>query len=95
MSEKAIRPEKKQPVRKCLGCMESYEKKNLIRVVRTPDETICLDFKGKVSGRGAYICKNALCLKKAIKANRLERNLNISIPEDVYAALEKELVQNG
>lgn len=95
MSDKAIRPEKKQPMRKCLGCMESFEKRELIRVVRTPDEAICLDFKGKVSGRGAYICKNAACLRKAIKANRIERNLNVTIPGEVYAALEKELAENG
>ena len=87
---------KKQPVRKCLGCMQSFPKKELIRVVRTPEEKICLDFRGKVSGRGAYVCKNLSCLQKARKAGRLERNLKCDIPEEVYTALEKEFdAENG
>ena len=82
---------RKQPMRKCLGCMQSFPKKELIRVVRTPEENIRLDFHGKVSGRGAYICRNSSCLLKARKAGRLERNLKCAIPETVYGELEKEL----
>lgn len=92
MSVEAVdRTIKKQPVRKCLGCMQSFAKKELIRVVRTPDGPICLDFKGKVSGRGAYICRSRACLMKARRAGRLEKNLKCAIPDEVYSALEKEL----
>ena len=66
---------KKVPLRRCLGCGESFPKKDLIRIVRTPDQTVALDFRGKMSGRGAYICRNAQCLRKAQKANRISRNL--------------------
>lgn len=92
MTGKVGKPEKKKPMRKCLGCMESFEKKSLIRVVRSPEGEISLDFKGKASGRGAYICRNIGCFKKARKAKRLERNLECEIPESVYDALEKELI---
>ena len=95
MTSKVSKPEKKLPMRKCLGCNESFEKKSLIRVVRTPENTICLDFKGKASGRGAYICKNLTCFNKARKANRFERNLDCKIPDEVYETLEKELLDNG
>ena len=95
MSGKNNFPEKKQPMRKCLGCMESFEKRSLIRVVRTPENGICLDFKGKVSGRGAYVCKSLACFRKARKASRFERNLECQIPDEVYQALEKELTENG
>ena len=87
---------KKVPMRRCLGCGESFPKKELIRVVHTPDDTICLDFRGKVSGRGAYICRSLTCFKKAKKAGRFERNLGCSIPDEVYEELEKELTaENG
>ncbi len=72
--------------------MGTFEKRELIRVVRLPDGGISLDFKGKISGRGAYICRNTQCLKKARKSRRLERNLGCEIPEDVYDALEEELM---
>ena len=81
----------KQPERRCLGCMQSFPKKELIRVVRTPDGAVELDFQGKKSGRGAYICKNANCFKKARKAGRFERNLECVIPDTVYDRLEVEL----
>ena len=82
---------RKQPERRCLGCMQSFPKKDLIRVVRTPDGTVELDFHGKKSGRGAYVCKNAACFKKARKAGRFERNLECVIPDTVYDRLEVEL----
>ncbi|MGM9647278.1 MAG: RNase P modulator RnpM [Eubacteriales bacterium] len=82
---------RKQPERRCLGCMESFPKKDLIRVVRTPEGNVELDFVGKKSGRGAYICKNSACFKKARKAGRFERNLECAIPDEVYDRLEVEL----
>ncbi len=95
MTDKVTKSEKKQPMRKCLGCMESFKKRELIRVVRTPDGNVQLDFKGKVSGRGAYICGKTECLKKAVKAKRLERNLDCEIPEEIYSRLEKEISDHG
>ncbi len=85
--------QKKMPERRCVGCGNPFPKKDLIRVVKTPDGSIELDFTGKKSGRGAYVCRNIDCLIKARKAKRLERSLNTSIPEDVSAALEAELKQ--
>ena len=82
---------RKVPVRRCTGCVEHFPKKELIRVLRTPDGDILLDDSGKKSGRGAYICKNASCLKKARKARRLETSLECSIPDGVYDRLEEEL----
>ena len=82
---------KKIPQRKCLGCMQSFPKKELIRVVRTPDGEVEIDLTGKKSGRGAYICKNEACLKKAIKAKRLGAHLEIEIPDQIAEALGAEL----
>ena len=82
---------KKQPERRCIGCGEHFPKSSLIRVVRGPDGEISLDLTGKKSGRGAYICKNSSCLKKARRARRLETSLECSIPDSVYARLEEEL----
>jgi predicted RNA-binding protein YlxR (DUF448 family) len=90
MSTQAITV-KKQPTRRCTGCGEHFPKNELIRVVRTPEGDIVLDEVGKKSGRGAYICKSAACLKKARKARRLETSLECSIPDEVYGKLEEEL----
>jgi predicted RNA-binding protein YlxR (DUF448 family) len=89
-----IKP-KKIPSRKCLGCMQSFPKKDLIRLVRSPEGDISLDFTGKKSGRGAYICQNSACFAKAKKAKRFEKNLECQIPEEVYLSLEEELKNNG
>ena len=83
---------KKQPTRKCTGCGEHFPKNTLVRILRTPEGDILLDTTGKLSGRGAYICKSASCLKKAKKAMRLERSLECNIPEEIYAKLEGELL---
>ena len=83
--------QKKIPMRQCLGCREQKPKKELIRVVRSPEGAISLDFRGKANGRGAYVCPNPACLKKAIKAKALERALQTAIPEEVYDALEAEM----
>ncbi len=82
---------KKVPVRKCLGCMQTFEKKSLIRVVKTPEGEVVIDLVGKQNGRGAYICKDKNCLKKAIKSKRIGANLGIEIPEGLYEDLAKEL----
>ena len=82
---------KKTPQRQCLGCGEHRDKRELLRVVRAPDGTVSLDFTGKKSGRGAYICKNVACLKQARRTQRLSRNLECQIPEEVYDAMEAEL----
>lgn len=79
--------EKKVPLRQCVGCREMKPKKELIRVVRSAEGGISLDFKGKAPGRGAYVCPAMQCLKKARKAKALERAFSAEIPESVYDAL--------
>ena len=82
---------KKTPERQCMGCNERFPKNTLLRVVRDPDGNVSLDFTGKKSGRGAYICKNVACLRKAQKTKRLSRVLECEIPDEVFAAMEEEL----
>ena len=86
---------KKIPQRKCLGCMESFPKKDLIRVVRTPEGEVCIDLKGKMSGRGAYICKKEACLKKAVKSKRIQTNLEVTISDELIESLSKELLSEN
>ena len=86
--------QKKIPQRQCMGCRERKAKKEMIRVVRGTDGTVSLDFSGKLNGRGAYICPDSECLKKAKKAKSLERALEVPIPEEVYARLQKEMEGN-
>ena len=83
--------EKKIPMRKCLGCNEMKPKKELIRAVKSPDGEISIDLTGKKSGRGAYICPDKACLRKARKGKRLEKALETVIPDSVYDAMENEL----
>lgn len=82
---------RKLPIRRCTGCGERFPKNTLVRVLRTPEGDIVLDLTGKRSGRGAYICKNSQCLKKARKAKRLESSLECPIPERVYDRMEEEI----
>jgi predicted RNA-binding protein YlxR (DUF448 family) len=82
---------KKIPLRQCTGCMERKAKNELIRVVRTPENDIALDFSGKMNGRGAYICKNSDCLSLAVKKKRLENAFGVAIPEELFERLKKEL----
>ncbi len=86
---------KKPPVRTCLGCGEPKEKRELIRIVRTPEGEISVDPTGKKSGRGAYICPNAECLKMARRAKRLERAFSADIPAEVYERFEAELKEGA
>ena len=83
--------QKKIPQRQCMGCRERKDKRDMIRVVRQTSGIVSLDFSGKLNGRGAYICPNPECLKKARKAKSLERSLEVEIPQEVYDRLEKEM----
>ena len=83
--------QKKIPQRQGMGCRERKAKRELIRVVRTPEGAVSLDFGGKMNGRGAYLCPNPECLKKAIRSKSLDRSLEVTIPQEVYDRLEKEM----
>lgn len=85
---------RKIPMRQCLGCNEHKPKRELLRVVRDPEGNISLDFTGKKSGRGAYICKSVKCLSRAVKSRRIEKNLGVAIPDGVYENMERELSEN-
>ena len=82
---------KKIPQRQCVGCGEKKAKQELLRVVRSPEGEITLDFTGKKSGRGAYICASDKCLAKAKKSGRLASHLECEIPDDVFSALENQI----
>ena len=88
--------QKKIPMRMCIGCGEMKPKREMVRVVRPPEQAadtgISLDLTGKKPGRGAYICKSAQCLRQARKAKRLERAFSCPIPDEVYDRMEAELV---
>jgi len=83
--------QKKIPMRQCVGCREMKPKKELIRVVKSPEGTVSLDFKGKASGRGAYVCPDAQCLKKAVKAKALERAFSCQIPQEIYDKISEQM----
>ena len=82
---------KKIPMRQCLGCREMKPKRELLRVVRSPEGAIALDLRGKASGRGAYVCHDPECLKKAIRSKALSRALETEIPQEIYDALLAEM----
>ena len=86
---------KKIPQRQCVGCREMKNKRDLIRVVRSPEGTISLDFKGKLPGRGAYVCPDPACLAKAQKSRALERAFETAIPAEVYDQLERQMGEGG
>ena len=83
--------QKKIPMRQCLGGREMKPKRELIRAVRSPEGEISLDFKGKLPGRGAYLCPDPECLKKAVKAKALERAFSSLIPDEIYEQLQKQM----
>ena len=85
--------EKKVPLRRCAGCNEQKSKKEFVRVIRTPEGEILLDESGKANGRGVYLCPKKSCLQKARKAKRLERNLKVAIPDELWTRLEEKLEQ--
>ena len=82
---------KKVPLRQCIGCGEMKSKREMIRVIKTPEDEILLDATGRKNGRGAYLCPAMECLKKAVKSKGLERSFKMAIPPEVYQALEKEM----
>ena len=82
---------KKIPLRKCIGCGEMKNKKEMMRVIRTPENQVTLDITGKKNGRGAYLCFSRDCLAKAMKNRGLERSLKIAVRQDVFESLEREL----
>ena len=79
------------PLRQCLGCRDQKPKNELIRVVRSPEGEVSLDFRGKAPGRGAYLCRDMACLKKALKSRALDRALNVPIPEEIQSRLLAEM----
>ena len=83
--------QKKITQRQCMGCRERRAKREMIRVVRGTDGTVSLDFGGKMNGRGAYVCPDPECLKKALRSKALDRSLEVTIPEEVIVRLEKEM----
>ncbi len=86
---------KKIPMRQCVGCREMKEKKSLIRVVKSPEGAVSLDFKGKLPGRGAYVCPNGECLKRARKSRALERAFSSQLPPEVWEELENQMREVG
>lgn len=86
---------KKIPLRQCVGCGEMKAKKEMLRVIKTPEDDIVIDATGKKNGRGAYMCCSLECFSKAVKSKGLERSLKVTIPKEVYEQLEKELIDLG
>ena len=82
---------KKSPMRKCVGCQEMKNKKEMIRIIRTAENEFMLDATGKRNGRGAYICPRKECFDRAVKSRGLERSFKQAVPAEVYARLEKEM----
>lgn len=86
---------KKVPMRQCVGCHEMKNKKDMIRVIRTAENEICIDETGRKNGRGAYICRSRSCLEKAVAGHGLERSLKTKISPDIYEKLQEEMKQLG
>ncbi|MBO5302056.1 MAG: YlxR family protein [Peptococcaceae bacterium] len=82
---------KKMPQRTCMACQEKKDKRDLVRIVRSPEGEISVDLTGKKPGRGAYICPNLECLNKVIKSKRLERSLETAISQEIYESLKEQL----
>ena len=87
--------QKKVPLRMCTGCGEMKPKKELVRVVHSPQGEVALDLTGRMPGRGAYVCRNVECLRRARKARRFEKAFSCQIPDEVYDHMEKEMVQDA
>ena len=87
--------QKKIPLRQCVGCREMKPKRELIRVVKSPEGQVSLDFKGKAPGRGAYVCPDTQCLKKAMKAKALERAFTASLSQEIYEELLRQMEEGA
>ncbi|MDO4269131.1 MAG: YlxR family protein [Eubacteriales bacterium] len=86
---------RKYPQRQCIGCGEMKNKKDMIRILKTPEGEFTVDATGRKNGRGAYICPDVQCFRAAVKGKGLERSFKMAIPKEVYEALEKEMEQLG
>ena len=84
---------KKATMRQCVGCRQMFEKRTLLRVIKTPEGEITFDKTGKKNGRGAYICPDVSCLQQARRNHGLNRSLKMEVPDEVFEELEKELVE--
>lgn len=93
MSQRQQTATKKKPQRTCLGCREVRNKNELVRIVRTPEGEVIVDARGRANGRGAYICSNAECLRKAVRTKALERALKVEIPEAIIESLARDIEQ--
>ena len=82
--------QKKIPMRRCIGCYESKPKKELIRIVKTVEGNILLDFTGKQNGRGAYVCNNKACLEKIVKGNKLSKEFEVEVLRETYDSLKEQ-----
>ena len=82
---------RKIPLRMCTGCGEMFDKRTLVRVVKSPEGEISLDLTGKKAGRGAYVCKSVECMKKARKKKAFERAFSVAIDDEIYDEMEKEI----
>ena len=82
---------RKTPLRKCVGCQAMKSKKELLRILRREDGTVCLDLTGRANGRGAYLCPDVECLRRARKSGSIARSLKTAIPEETFDALEREI----
>lgn len=82
---------KKIPMRQCIGCGEQKNKKEMMRILKTPEGEFLIDLTGRQNGRGAYLCKSRACFETAVKSKSLERSFKMAIPEEAYALLKKEL----
>mgnify|MGYP002866093216 CR=1 FL=1 len=86
---------RKTPQRSCVSCRKVFDKKDLVRIVRTPEGTVILDRTGRANGRGAYIHADAACLEKAERSKAPDRSLKCAVPGEIYREIEKELEKNG
>ncbi len=86
--------QKKIPIRQCVGCRERKAKKELIRIVKSPEGVISLDFSGKANGRGAYLCCSTECLNKAMKSRAIERAFEEAVSQEIFDRLSREIEQN-
>ena len=93
VGESGVKPAKRVPMRQCLGCREHKPKRELVRIVRSPEGQVSLDRSGKMNGRGAYLCHDPECLRRAVKAKALERAFGTAVPDDVLERLTEELEQ--
>lgn len=85
---------RKIPMRRCIGCMESFPKKELVRIVKNKENEIKLDLTGKLNGRGTYICRKSECFENAVKSKRLSKSIESEIPEYVYDEIKLEISKN-